>query len=754
MNTKASNTDSSGSLRKKTGNQLKQRVSEEVASLSMNGLLELIEELKAQQIRLELQNKELLLINQQYEREKEKYASLFDFAPTACFTLKNNGEIEELNHAGARMLGSDKKSLINASFSQFIAGKSIQVYNTFIDKLSKGNSPQTCDVFIRYDNESCIFTNLTGTLSPEENHFLLNASDITQWKKAENALKESEFFACAIANSTPALLYLYDYAKGENIWTNDMHRQFFSKAACSNKALQFNDLVKLIHPDDIQASAPDPGVPDNYRSVELKDTEIRIKFGDDWKWMRHEIKVFKTDDSGRPLQILGALFDIDIHKKDSEELQWRNTDLQLMKVINEAANTNDNLISVIDLISKQLSNIFNSHLVSFFLADDNRQELKMFGNTLNEVIVRKVEKLTGKPIPPIVFNLNAENPFTEIGQNKKGILSVGKNDITNRISGYLKGTPWPVPVQKLVRKLIPLIVNIFGYNSLVAVPMISNGRIVGYLELGSKDTMTERDLARIQSIADHFATIIVKAEAERKLRESEERLATAFNYSSIGMAFISTEGKWLKVNPAVNDMLGYSETELLNRTNQDITHPDDLQKESDHIQQMLLENIRTFQIEKRYLHKSGKTIWALLSASLVYDHEATPLHFIYQIQDITRQKQSQDIIRESIRKFRSLFETMGQGVVYQDSSGMVTIANPAAERILGLNLAQMQGKDPIPSLWYSIHEDGTPFPRETHPAMIALKTARENSAVMGIYNPREENHRWIIVNAIPEFRKR
>lgn len=752
MSKKASKPDSTDSLRKKAEDLLKQRTSDPMASLSEDDLLKLIQEMKVQQIMLELQNEELLSANRQYEQEKRKFSSLFDFAPSACFTLSNNGKIEELNNAGALMLGHKKQALINTRFSQFVADESIPVYNQFIDMLSKGESPQSCDVLLKRNNESCTCTNLTGTLSYEAKHFLLNASDITRWKKAENALKESEFFACAIADSTPALLYLYDYAKGENIWTNDMHRQFFGKISGNRDTLQFDDILKLIHPDDIHASVPNPEVSEKHRSVKLKDTEIRIKCGDGWKWMRHQVKVFKTDDSGKPLQILGALFDIDIHKKDSDELQWRNTDLQLIKVINEAANTSDNLISVIDLISKQLSGIFNSHLVSFFLADDDRQELKMFGNTLNEDIVSKVEKLTGKPIPPIVFNLNAENPFTEIGQNKRGMLSVGKNDITNRISGYLKGTPWPVPVQKLVRKLIPLIVNIFGYKSLVAVPMISNGRIVGYLELGSKDTMTERDLARIQSIADHFATIIVKAEAERKLRESEERLASAFNYSAIGMAFISIDGKWLKVNPAVNDMLGYSETELLNRTNQDITHPDDLQKESDHIQQMLLENIRTFQIEKRYLHKSGKTIWALLSASLVYDHEATPLHFIYQIQDITRQKQSQDIIRESERKFRSLFETMVQGVVYQDITGMVTHANPAAERILGLSLAQMQGKDPTATLWYSIHEDGSPFPRETHPAMIALKTARENSAVMGIYNPREEKHRWIIVNVIPEFR--
>lgn len=753
MSKKTSNPDSSASLPKNAEDLFTQKTSAGLASQSEAELRKLVQVLQAKQTMLESRIEELQSVNQEFEQEKAQLSSLFDFAPSACFTLNKNGEIEELNHAGATMLGQEKSLLIRSSFKEFVADESLPVFNEFVEALSKGVSPQSCDLELKNCVEPCFWTCLAGTLSGDQKNILLNVSDITRWKKAENALKESEFFACAIANSTPALLYLYDFVKGENIWTNDMHRQFFGEINDINRALQFNDIVKLIHPDDIQVSVVNMEVPDNQKSIELRDTEIRIKFKDTWKWMRHQVKVFKTDDTGKPLQILGALFDIDTHKKDSEELKLRNTDLQLMRLINEAANTNDDLLSIIDLISRQLNRMFNSHLLSVFLADDERRELKMFGNTLNEDLVKKIEKLTGKPIPSIVLDMDAENPFTEIGKSRSGLLSVGKKAVARRLAGYLKGTSWSTTVQLFVRKLLPIIADIIGYQSMAAVPMISKGRIVGFLELGSKDTMTGRDLTRIQSIADHFATIIVKAEAERKLRESEERLSSAFNYSAIGMAFISTHGRWLKVNQAVHEMLGYSEADLLTEMHQDYTHPDDLQKESDQLQQMLQGKIRTFQLEKRYLHKTGKIIQALVSASLVYDHEEKPMHFIYQIQDISRQKQAQDIIRESERKFRSLFENMAQGVIYQDLTGMVTHANPAAEKILGLSLAQMQGKDPTPVLWYSIHEDGTPFPRETHPAMIALKTSKENSAVMGIYNPGEEKVRWITVNAIPEFRK-
>lgn len=100
-----------------------------------------------------------------------------------------------------------------------------------------------------------------------------------------------------------------------------------------------------------------------------------------------------------------------------------------------------------------------------------------------------------------------------------------------------------------------------------------------------------------------------------------------------------------------------------------------------------------------------------------------------------------------------LFETMVQGVVYQNAQGIIFYANPAAEKILGLTKDQMTGRSPVDPRWKAIHEDGTDFPGETHPAMEALKTGKEvRNVVMGVYHPKEGKHRWININAIPQFR--
>ena len=126
--------------------------------------------------------------------------------------------------------------------------------------------------------------------------------------------------------------------------------------------------------------------------------------------------------------------------------------------------------------------------------------------------------------------------------------------------------------------------------------------------------------------------------ANEKLRESEERFRSAFDYAAIGKAIISLEGEFLKVNPALCEILGYEETELLQKTFQDLTYPDDLDTDLKFVQQMLKGEIRTYQMKKRYIHSSGHLVWVLLSVSLVRDDDNKPLYFISQIQDISKQE--------------------------------------------------------------------------------------------------------------------
>jgi PAS domain S-box-containing protein len=133
-------------------------------------------------------------------------------------------------------------------------------------------------------------------------------------------------------------------------------------------------------------------------------------------------------------------------------------------------------------------------------------------------------------------------------------------------------------------------------------------------------------------------------------RESEEHFRSAFEHSAIGMALVSPEGKWLKVNNLVAKIVGYTADELMGKTFQDITHPEDLNTDLNFVRQMLAGEIETYQMEKRYIHKDGHIVWGLLAVSLIRDKRGTPRHFISQIQDITEQK----FVEEALRKSEAL----------------------------------------------------------------------------------------------------
>ena len=129
--------------------------------------------------------------------------------------------------------------------------------------------------------------------------------------------------------------------------------------------------------------------------------------------------------------------------------------------------------------------------------------------------------------------------------------------------------------------------------------------------------------------------------ALRSLRESEERFRGAFEHSAIGIALVALDGRWLKTNDAISRILGYSEGELRALNFQVLTHPDDLEPDMKLLRQVLRGELDHYEMEKRYIHKEGRTIPAFLTVSVVRDEERRPLYFVSQVQDLSERHRAQ-----------------------------------------------------------------------------------------------------------------
>ena len=270
-------------------------------------------------------------------------------------------------------------------------------------------------------------------------------------------------------------------------------------------------------------------------------------------------------------------------------------------------------------------------------------------------------------------------------------------------------------------------------------------RAIGYphLENGS-----------VSRVSGAFQDITELKEIGLALQESEKRYRELFTSMNEGFALheIVTDDpgrpvdyRFLDVNPAFEKLTGLAHGEIVGRTVLEVL-PQTEKYWINRYGQVALTGAPDY--FENYSAELGK--WFSVAA-----YSPRPQQFCTIFSDITERKEMDEALKNREELFRTLFETMAQGVVYQDATGKITKTNPAAERILGLTLDQMQGRTSIDPRWKSVHEDGSDFPGETHPAMVALQTGKPvNDVIMGIYNPAGKENKWININAVPPVQAR
>ena len=194
---------------------------------------------------------------------------------------------------------------------------------------------------------------------------------------------------------------------------------------------------------------------------------------------------------------------------------------------------------------------------------------------------------------------------------------------------------------------------------------IGEERAIQALRQGAVDYVLKENRARlvpaIERALREAADRDARRWAQRELEESEERFRFAMHFSSVGVALVAPDGRWLSINPALCDIVGYSESELLATDVQSITYPDDRDADAAQVRQMLARAIPTYQTDKRYVRKDGRVVWTQLSGSLVWLQTGEPHYFIYQIQDITDRVRAEQALRASEERFRSIAEATRNG---------------------------------------------------------------------------------------------
>ncbi len=190
------------------------------------------------------------------------------------------------------------------------------------------------------------------------------------------------------------------------------------------------------------------------------------------------------------------------------------------------------------------------------------------------------------------------------------------------------------------------------YSALI-VPLRAGGKVIGVLSMARDEPgkpFTLDDQAFLQNIADRAALAIANARLFEALNESEARFRASFEESALGIKLSGLDGRILAANPALADMLGYDESELLGMYFTDLTYEPDLRANRALFQQLTSGAISRYRVEKRYVHKDGSLIWGRQAVSLVKDEAGTPQFVIAMIENITERKEMEGELAEVRRR--------------------------------------------------------------------------------------------------------
>ena len=230
---------------------------------------------------------------------------------------------------------------------------------------------------------------------------------------------------------------------------------------------------------------------------------------------------------------------------------------------------------------------------------------------------------------------------------------------------------------------------------------------------------------------------------------SESLYRSVFEHSMEAVFLTAPDGMILAANPAACQLFGRSEEEICKVGRDGL-----VDASSPRLSDSLAERSRTGRVrtELILLREDGSRFPGEISSAQFTDHQGR-IRTILTVRDLSERKQAERLLAESEEQYRLLIAAMEEGVVLQDDNSKILAFNKSAERILGLTADQLMGKSSFDPDWYSIHEDGSPFPGETHPVVVTLRTGvPQSDVIMGIHKP-DGSLTWISINVQPIFKE-
>lgn len=481
-----------------------------------------------------------------------------------------------------------------------------------------------------------------------ESVYVVCLRDIQQRRKAEVALRESEERFRQLTDNIEAMFWLIDAQTQDILYVSPAYEKIWGRS-CQSLYADPHSWMAAMMPEDRENILSQIC---QTQSVDLTPMEYRIMRPDGAiRWIG--ARTFPiVNEEGAIARIAGIAEDITERKWQQEQLEkYRH---RLVELVRERTSQLKTEVSQRQQAQSEiyfqarLLDVVNHAIIATDLSGViiywNRYAETLYGWSAKEALGQNI-------IDVLSMQQSREEAWKVFEQLREGQSWVGEFLVQDK-----NGRTFPVMVNNApFRNQAGELIGVVG----ISYDLSSQKRAEEALKkanasLGIAVEERTKDLAgAIQRLQEE---IIQRKETEIALRDSEQRFRAMFEQSAVGMVLSDRTGQWLRVNQRFCEFLGYSESELLKLSWEQITYSEDILKSTNMVRKFFKGEINSFTLEKRYLCKNGEVKWGHLTFSYVRSPSGDPIYCLGVIEDICERKQAETLLRDRLRLETALAE--------------------------------------------------------------------------------------------------
>jgi PAS domain S-box-containing protein len=307
---------------------------------------------------------------------------------------------------------------------------------------------------------------------------------------------------------------------------------------------------------------------------------------------------------------------------------------------------------------------------------DREENLRITLNSIGDAVITTDKSGVIRRMNPIAEQLTGYSHTEAEGKKLKQVFNIVNAETE---------VSCPSPVEKVLEK--GEIVGLANHTTLISKTGVKH-------QIADSASPIRNSSGEIIGVVLAFRDVTEEYALQQRIRESEQQYRGIFENTAIGIGMRSAkDGSYIKFNKYYMQMLGYSEEELRGMKMKDITHPDDCEQSDRLFSDVAGNSSKSETYKKRYIRKDGSVMWADVSITGLTDEKGEVYATIGVVSNVTEREKATEKLELSRKKFKNIFESISNGIIYLDFSGTVVDANPAVESILSISKPELKGQN-------------------------------------------------------------